>query len=87
MHSSGGWSSQIKASAAFVPTEDCEEESVYAAYGASGGLLTLCGVSWPVEASPQSWLSPCVPVSLQISPFCQDTSHIGAGRILITHLN
>lgn len=48
-------------------------------FWASSGYLTICGIS----AFIFTWHSSCVPVSVYISPFYKDMSHIGFGPTLM----
>ena len=70
--------SKIKASAGLVPFEDYEPRSC------SRALLLACRWPSPPCVCSHCLSSMCVCLWVQMSPFCEDTSHIGLGPTLMT---
>ena len=68
-HISGGWKSKMKVSAELISSQDCEEESAYASFLASGGFAghlhssLACGSIDSISAF--TWCSQAVCVCLK----------------------
>ena len=72
-HSSGGGS---------LRTRGSEKENLFAAFGS---FLAIFGIFWLIEASLDLCLHLYVVfLSVQISPFYENISHMGVGPILMT---
>ena len=77
----------MKVSAELISSQDCEEESAYASFLASGGFAghlhssLACGSIDSISAF--TWCSQAVCVCLN-SPFYQDICHIGCGLMVVT---
>ena len=76
----------IEVRAAWVPSEAAREGPFRAPLRAAGGLPSVFGVLWLVDASPRSLPSPCVPFCscVPMSSFNEDIDHSGLRPALMT---